>query len=185
MTDANIAAQKEILVRLELLLEQEEIFWIQRARANWLKHGDRNTEFFHNYATQRKRRNTIKGLVDNLGVLHEEREAMCKLVQDFFESLHTSEVQDIDASVLNDVQKKVSVEMNRGLTAPFTPDEVRKVLFSIGDLKAPGPDGLHAVFYKRFWDMLGGDLVQEVLQAINTATIPEGWNNTTIVLIQR
>ena len=123
--------------------------------ANWLKHGDRNTEFFHNYATQRKRRNTIKGLVDNLGVLHEEREAMCKLVQDFFESLHTSEVQDIDASVLNDVQKKVSVEMNRGLTAPFTPDEVRKALFSIGDLKAPGPDGLHAVFYKRFWDMLG------------------------------
>jgi len=30
MTDESIAAQKEILLRLELLLEQEEIIWVQR-----------------------------------------------------------------------------------------------------------------------------------------------------------
>jgi len=46
LTDDSLAAQKEILLRLELLLEQEEIYWVQRARANWLKHGDRNTNFF-------------------------------------------------------------------------------------------------------------------------------------------
>jgi len=45
LTDESLAAQKEILLRLELLLEQEEIIWVQRARANWLKHGDRNTNF--------------------------------------------------------------------------------------------------------------------------------------------
>ncbi|KAG2627072.1 hypothetical protein PVAP13_3KG226670 [Panicum virgatum] len=39
ITDANIAAQKEIMVRLELMLEQEEIHWMQRARENWLKKG--------------------------------------------------------------------------------------------------------------------------------------------------
>jgi hypothetical protein len=41
MTDESIVDQKEILLQLELLLEQEEIYWVQRARANWLKHGDR------------------------------------------------------------------------------------------------------------------------------------------------
>ena len=46
MTDESIATQKEIQLWLELLLEQEEIIWVQRARANWLKHGDRNTNFF-------------------------------------------------------------------------------------------------------------------------------------------
>ena len=56
MTDESIAAQKEILLRLELLLEQEEIIWVQRARANWLKHGDRNTNFFHHFASHHKRR---------------------------------------------------------------------------------------------------------------------------------
>ena len=41
LTDDFIAVQKELIVRLELLMEQEETIWIQRARANWLKHGDR------------------------------------------------------------------------------------------------------------------------------------------------
>lgn len=36
MTDAHLVAQ----------IEQEEIYWIQRAHANWMKHGDRNTNFF-------------------------------------------------------------------------------------------------------------------------------------------
>lgn len=34
LTDETLAAQKEVLLRLELLLEQEEIYWVQRARAN-------------------------------------------------------------------------------------------------------------------------------------------------------
>lgn len=33
--------------------------------------------------------------------------------------------------------------------------------------------------------MLGDDLVKEVLEAVNTVTIPEGWNNTTIVMIPK
>jgi predicted RNase H-like nuclease (RuvC/YqgF family) len=37
MSAANSESQKEIMVRLELMLEQEEIYWLQRARANWLK----------------------------------------------------------------------------------------------------------------------------------------------------
>jgi hypothetical protein len=40
--------------------------------------------------------------------------------------------------------------MNDVLLAPFSAEEVKKALFDIGDLKAPGPDGLHAIFYKRF-----------------------------------
>ncbi|GJN34132.1 hypothetical protein PR202_gb22774 [Eleusine coracana subsp. coracana] len=38
--------------------------------------------------------------------------------------------------------------------------EVKETLFSIGDLKASGPDGLRAIFYKHFCNMLGEELVQ-------------------------
>jgi len=92
MTDASLAAQKEILLRLELLLEQEEIIWVQRARANWLKHGDRNTNFFHHYASARKRRNMVKGLVDDQGVRHEDIEEMSSMVRDYLSNLFSSEV---------------------------------------------------------------------------------------------
>ena len=43
--------------------------------------------------------------------------------------------------------------------------------------------GFMLFFYKWFWHMLGNDLVQEVLQAVNTASIPAGWNDTAIVMI--
>src|SRR3989337_2945077 len=75
--------------------------------------------------------------------------------------------------------------MNNALLAPYTAEDVRRALFSIGDLKAPGPDGLHAIFYKKNWHLLGDDLVKEVLEAVNSGIIPEGWNTTTIVLIPK
>ena len=40
-------------------------------------------------------------------------------------------------------------------------------------------------FIKKYWDLLGDDLVTEVLEAINLAKIPEGWNDTMIVLIPK
>ena len=63
----SLSRQKEIVVLIENLLDQEEIFWLQRGRANWLMHGDRNTSFFHNAATTRKNRNNIKNLLDDTG----------------------------------------------------------------------------------------------------------------------
>jgi hypothetical protein len=88
------------------------------------------------------------------------------MVQQYCEGLFTSEVNEIDDTVLNDVHRRITDDMNRDLTAPFSPEEIRKALFQIGDLKAPGPDGMHAIFYKNYWDLIGGDLVQEVLQSL-------------------
>lgn len=185
LTDANIQSQKELMVRIELLLEQEEITWVQRARANWLRHGDRNTSFFHNFAQRRKKKNTVKGLLDDQGIMREDPATMCQIVHEYFEQLFTSEVLTPDQNVFRDVPRKVTTEMNGSLLEPFTHEEVKKALFQIGDLKAPGPDGLHAVFYKRFWELLGDDLVKEVLEAVNGDHIPAGWNDTTIVLISK
>ena len=53
---------------------------------------------------------------------------------------------EVKDDVLNVVTSKVTPEMNQGLLAPFSYEEVKHALFSIGDLKAPGSDGLHAIF---------------------------------------
>jgi hypothetical protein len=47
--------------------EKEEVAWLQRGRANWLRHGDRNTNFFHHFAIARKKRNLIKYLMSDTG----------------------------------------------------------------------------------------------------------------------
>jgi hypothetical protein len=59
-TPESLGRQKEIQVLIENLLEQEEIYWIQREQANWLLHGDRNTSYFHSAATSRKKRNSLR-----------------------------------------------------------------------------------------------------------------------------
>ena len=57
--------QKEILVLIENLLEQEEIYWAQRGHVNWLCRGDRKTKYFSQFASARRRWNLIKKLNDN------------------------------------------------------------------------------------------------------------------------
>jgi hypothetical protein len=46
LTDESISKQQEIQLKMENLLEQEELYWVQRGRVNWLRHGDQNTAFF-------------------------------------------------------------------------------------------------------------------------------------------
>jgi hypothetical protein len=94
-------------------------------------------------------------------------------------------VNQIDLEMLEKVPSRVAQSMNERLLAPFTAEEVKKANFSIGDFKAPGPDGLHAIFYKKFWNICGEEITQEVLQAMNLGVIPEGWNDTTVVLIPK
>ena len=52
---------------------QEEVWWAQRVKTQWLKYGDNNTKFFHFKASQRRKKNTIHSICDNQGVLwHDE-----------------------------------------------------------------------------------------------------------------
>ena len=48
--------------KLDRLLDQQHIYWKQRAHSTWLAKGDRNTKNFHAQAAERKKRNTIKKL---------------------------------------------------------------------------------------------------------------------------
>ncbi|XP_071676641.1 uncharacterized protein [Lolium perenne] len=184
LTAENEVIAKEQAALIELLLEHDEVHWMQRSRANWLQYGDRNTNFFHQYASARRKKNLIKKLKNNNEWV-EGTAAQKPIILDYFSNLFTSEVHHVDPEFFDKIQPKVTPLMNDGLLAPFTAEEVKKAAFAIGDLKAPGPDGLHAIFYKRFWSICGESITSEILQALNTGVIPAGWNDTMIVLIPK
>ncbi|KAG2313585.1 hypothetical protein Bca4012_028119 [Brassica carinata] len=54
---------------------EEEQFWLQRSRIQWLKKGDRNTGFFHTATRTRRTINAIPVLEDNQGgAVYEEQQ---------------------------------------------------------------------------------------------------------------
>jgi ADP-ribosylglycohydrolase len=93
MSDENDIIAKEKANLIELLLEEDEIYWAQRSRANWLQFGDRNSSFFHNFATARRKKNYIKKLKNSENDWMEGTENLKPLISDYFFKLFTYEVQ--------------------------------------------------------------------------------------------
>ena len=81
-----------------------------------------------------------------------------------------SDSADINSELMHAVKPRVLSNMNRLLIAPYSRDEVRKALFQIGDMKAPDPDGLHAIFFKRFGISLEMSLLMRFLMQLITRT---------------
>lgn len=77
------------------------------------------------------------------------------------------------------VRGRVIDYMNEHLLSPYMVEEAKKALFIIGDLKSPGLDGSHAIFWKQNWPLMGDDLVNEVLHDV------QEWNSNTIVVIPK
>ncbi|XP_073360407.1 uncharacterized protein [Aegilops tauschii subsp. strangulata] len=59
------------------------------------------------------------------------------------------------------IDTRVTPAMNELLCKEFTEKEVLAALDSIGDLKAPGPDGMPSLFYKKCWDIVGDKVLHE------------------------
>jgi hypothetical protein len=150
-----------------------------------MQKGDRNTSFFHAAYRERRRINRIGRLRREDGEWVEGEEEKRAFIANYFSMLFMSNGGNTSVHLLNAVDTKVTMAMNTILMKEFTEEEVKKALDSIGELKAPGPDGMPLVFYKNFLEIVGGRVVQEVLGVLNGGPMPEGWNDTTIVLIPK
>ena len=75
--------------------------------------------------------------------------------------------------------------MQQTLSSEYTADEIKAALFQMGLTKAPGPDGMNAFFYQKFWHIIGGNVVSAVIEFLNSSYMPPSFNHTFIVLIPK
>ncbi|KAB5569895.1 hypothetical protein DKX38_003688 [Salix brachista] len=69
------------------LCREEEAFYKQRSRVQWLSLGDHNTKFFHRSLMHRNSRNAINRLQDRDGVVYTGREEMGNLAINYYKSI--------------------------------------------------------------------------------------------------
>ena len=166
-------------------LSREEVMWAQRSRALWMKWGDRNTKFFHATASQRRRRNSITGLLDSHGTWQEDPGAMEGIILDYFESIFRSDNPSSFEACVCTITPKVTPDMNTALCAEFCDTEVWNAFHQMHPTKAPGPDGMSPIFYQKYWDLVGANVIDCVLEILNTGVMPCGVNETYICLIPK
>lgn len=143
---------------LEKILKQEEILWKQRARTQWLHNGDRNTKFFHLWASNRKRKNLITSIQHQQSVITEPESIKECFRAHFKLLLGNSEIPCIAADWKNLYPEGAS--QLDDLDAPFSEQEIKNAVFQLASNKSPGPDGFPLDFYKRFWHIIKQDLIE-------------------------
>ncbi|KAA3455040.1 reverse transcriptase [Gossypium australe] len=146
----------EILVRiidtkihLNMEIDKDEMYWEQRARANWLRLGDKNSAFFHKCATTRRRTNSIPKLISEDGSEITTETEINESATNCFRELFTSKGVANADRVMDGVEVSITDEMKTDLLSPFRVEEVWVDLKEMGPTKAPGPDGFPALFFQR------------------------------------
>ncbi|GJU83616.1 sodium/hydrogen exchanger 6 [Tanacetum coccineum] len=120
-----------LLAFKEALLDEER-FLKQKAKVEWLKAGDSNTSYFHK-------------IVPGAFVKHYNQFLRAEGVSNHLDA-HNLFIRVLDYSKADCMVRDV------------TDDEIKSVMFSMGDDRAPGPDGFTTAFFKKAWDVVGGDI---------------------------
>ncbi|XP_055962333.1 uncharacterized protein LOC126687828 [Mercurialis annua] len=179
--DKAVAALQE---EIDELLLKEDILWKQRSRADWLQAGDRNTKFFHQKASNRKKNNNIHRLRDDSGVW-QYGEDIKGVVVNYFHELFSSGNPTDQERVTDCPDAFLSADQIHVLQQPFLAEEVQLALKKMGPSKAPGPDGLPVIVYKSYWQIVGDDVTQCVLRFLENGIMPDKLNHTFITLIPK
>ncbi|KAA3490135.1 reverse transcriptase [Gossypium australe] len=172
-------------IHLNMEIDREEVYWEQRARANWLQLGDRNIAYFHKCASSRKRTNSVTKLMSEDGRKITDGPKILETTMKYFEDLFASKGTRDSRKALEGIKRVISNEDNVTLLSHFREEEVWAALKSMGPTKALGSDGFPALFFQRYWHIVGKEVLMFCLGILNRNKDFDLVNVTEIVLIPK
>jgi hypothetical protein len=146
-----------------LMVEEES--WRQKSQAIWIKSGDKNTKFFHHYASYRRNKKFIWEIKDEAGKVHLGQQAIkdeaVRHFRSFFNDTGQINMEERIESVRLFLTFVNAVDV-QNLEKEVSKDEIFEVIKGFSRDKSPGPDGWTTEFYHFFFDLVGQDLVDMV-----------------------
>lgn len=166
-------------------LKIQESILRQKTRIKWIEEGDANTAYFHSTIKERRRRLTIKKIMDQEEQWIEGNEPIAEAAVRFYKKLFERENHNNYYDALNCLERCITEEDNDNLTGIPTIQEVKNIVFSIDTDSAPGPDGLRGCFYQRSWSIIANDLHRAVMAFFKGAILPKFYTHTCLIMIPK
>lgn len=163
----------------------EEKFWKQKSKDNWILYGDGNTKVFHAADKIWRERNEIVKLIDMNGNTQRSEASKAQVAIQYFSDLFKSTNSEDYFSMLRGFTPRVTDTMNHQLIRKVTPEEIKDVAFLIKPDSAPGAGRMSGFFFQSYWEIVGTQLTKEVLDFFDTESMPTKWNYTQLVLIPK
>ncbi|KAJ9567589.1 hypothetical protein OSB04_003555 [Centaurea solstitialis] len=189
LAENGCASDTMVKERTELLVKASDIYATklsdlkQKAKFKWTLEGDDNTRFFHGLVNQKHKRARIHGININgcwTSCPDKIKEAAFSFFKSKFEEPHPSR-----PAFNSSLFKKLSSIQTSQLETPFGDQEVKKVVWSCGHNKAPGPDGFTFEFIRKYWEVVGGDFIEAVKFFESNMLINPGSNSSFITLVPK
>ncbi|PWA56180.1 hypothetical protein CTI12_AA420120 [Artemisia annua] len=111
----------------------------------------------------------------------DDTDGLCNMVSSYFENLFQSSTSPECAEVASCLDKSLSDSDIKILGKPVSESEVYNAVMQMHPSKAPGPDGMTALFYQKFWNIVGPTIVNVVRSGI----MPPNINKTLITFIPK
>ncbi|KAK5811007.1 hypothetical protein PVK06_026324 [Gossypium arboreum] len=110
---------------------------------------------------------------------------MAKIAAVYFKELFISKDTDECNRLFLSFSPCISEESNNELVVEFKAEEIIMAVKSIAPLKVSGEDGFLAIFYQRYWHIIGEEVTKYCLDVLHGRQNMEEINKTCIVLIPK
>ncbi|XP_016168269.1 uncharacterized protein LOC107610781 [Arachis ipaensis] len=141
---------------------------------------DKNTRYFHNLASAKRRNNRVDTLVINGSLIRNQ--ARIKLaIREFYKYLYHQE-RSPEVGFRDGLVERISEEDSIALEMLLSPEEVKEAVWDCESSKAPGCDGYNMNFIKKCWTDIGSDFTAAVLGFFQSSRLPPDANITWVAL---
>jgi hypothetical protein len=129
--------------------------------------------------------NEIKKLKDQNDIWRHGEENVERVQIDYYSGLFTtSDPSNIEETV-QVVRGKLREDHKEWCNGDFTREEILEAINQMHPLKAPGPDGLPALFFQKYWGIIGEDVQCLIVNILNNNRPPDNINKTFLTLIPK
>jgi hypothetical protein len=140
-----------------MLLKAQKEYWTKRYTVRSTKLRDESTKFFHVAATKRFRFNTITSLDTPDGRLLSRHAEKAAHLWDEYKNMLGSSMQP---TMRFNLQELVQSHDLQSIAEPFSKEDIDKVISTIPNDKAPGPNGFNELFLKKCWHLIKEDFYE-------------------------